>query len=55
MPKFPPGSSVEQALREAGERLAVVEEGGFECWDSGRELGEGFGFWVRETGVGGLV
>ncbi|RMY60831.1 hypothetical protein D0865_01318 [Hortaea werneckii] len=62
--KFPFGMSIEEALREAGDRQRAVEEGRFECfvneWGmkertlqrlSRSEMGTGFGFRIGRDGV----
>lgn len=60
--KFPPLISVENAAREASDRLAAVEEGKFECFVNEwgvdertlrrmHEAGSGFEFRVKEEGL----
>ena len=60
--KFPPGISLEQALREAGDRQKAVEEAKFECFvnewgmdervlQALQRVGGGFDFTVEEDGV----
>jgi hypothetical protein len=59
--KFPPGISVEQALRESADRQKAVDAGNFECFVNQYGMEErkikamagqdGFGFVVDESGV----
>lgn len=60
--KYPAGISVEQASREAGNRLAAVEEGRFEAYVNDwsmdermlqkmQRIGAGFSFGIKESGV----
>ncbi|KAK3709113.1 hypothetical protein LTR37_011092 [Vermiconidia calcicola] len=60
--KFPPGISLEQALRESGDRQKAVGEAKFECFvnewgldertlQALQRVGGGFGFRVKEDGV----